>query len=66
MAMTLTDADRTLMTRYFESVLIRFKEGRYNLATAAGELAQTFALAAAGQSEFRTQMLGVTEAGDDA
>ena len=62
---SLTDADKALMNRYFESVLIRFKDGRYDLATATEELAQTFAQAAQEQN-FREQMLGVTEAGDDA
>lgn len=62
----LIDADRELMNRYFESVLLRFKDGRYDLATATSELAQTFTQAAEGVPDFRDQMLGVTEAGDDA
>lgn len=62
----LTAADRTLMDRYFASVLIRFKDGRYSLEAATEELAQTFTQGVEGGPDFREQMLGVTEAGDDA
>ena len=66
MSIPLSDADYALMNRYFESVLLRFKDGRYDLGVATEELAQTFAQAALGHTDFREQMLGVVEAGDDA
>jgi hypothetical protein len=64
--MLLTDADQILMERYFESVLLRFKDGRYDLIVAVEELAQAFNELAKGAADLREHLLGVIEAGDDA
>jgi len=66
MPTNLTDADRVLLDRYLESVLLRFNDNRLNLASATEELAQTFLRVARGEAAVLDHMLGVVEAGDDA
>ncbi|MDB5458369.1 MAG: hypothetical protein JWO72_110 [Caulobacteraceae bacterium] len=66
MHIDLTHADTVLMDRYFESVLLRFRDGKYNLGEATQELAQAFIQMARGDPGFRDHLLGVVEAGDDA
>ncbi len=66
MRIDLTAADRVLMDRYFESVLLRFRDDKYNLLETTQELALAFTQMANGEPAFRDHMLGVVEAGDDA
>ncbi len=64
MTHTLDGPDRVLLNRYLESVLLRFSDGKYSLADATQELAQTFTQPS--REDVLTHMLGVVEAGDDA
>ena len=66
MHIDLTDADRELMDRYFDCVLIRHSEGVYDLDTARGEFAKAFTQVARGDPAFRDHMHAVLEAGDEA
>ncbi len=66
MATQFSDDDRALLDRYFESVLIRFKDGRYTLIDATEELAQAFRRIAVGDPTCLDDVRGVVEAGDDA
>lgn len=61
-----TGDDRILLDRFIESVLLRFSDGKYNLADATEELAQAFTRVAGGEPDALDHMRGVIEAGDDA
>lgn len=58
--------DRLLLDRYVESVLLRFGDGKYNLAEATEELSLAFVLATGDEPGCLDHMRGVIEAGDDA
>ncbi|CAN5371530.1 hypothetical protein JKL49_20760 [Phenylobacterium sp. 20VBR1] len=64
MTHTLDGPDRVLLDRYLESVLLRFSDGKYSLAEATQELAQTFTQPE--REELLAHLRGVIEAGDDA
>ncbi len=61
-----TGDDRVLLERFIESVLLRYSDGKYNLADATEELAQAFNRVAGGAPDALDHMRGVIEAGDDA
>ena len=62
----LSAADRALLDRYLESVLLRFKDEKYNLLETTQELAQAFLRAGRGDPTVLDDMRGLVEAGDDA
>ena len=66
MATSLNGADRLLMDRYFDCVLLRYSEGVYNLDTARAELAEAFVQMTHQEPGFRTHMQAVVDARDDA
>jgi len=66
MATLLNAADRLLMDRYFDCVLLRYSEGVYNLDTARAELAEAFLQLTRDEPGFRTHMQAVVDARDDA
>jgi hypothetical protein len=66
MTSELPDPEQGILDRYFEVVLIRHKDGRYDLQTARLELAQAFALHSRNQSGFRDHLQAIIDAGDDA
>ncbi len=66
MATHLNAADRLLMDRYFDCVLLRYSEGVYNLDTARAELAEAFVQMTGPEPGFRTHMQAVVDARDDA
>ena len=66
MATSLNAADRLLMDRYFDCVLLRYSEGVYDLDTARAELAEAFLQMTREESDFRTHMQAVVDARDDA
>ena len=66
MQTTFTGADRILLDRYIESLLLRFQDGRCSLHEATQELGQAFAQAATRNAGLLDHMRGVIEAGDDA
>jgi hypothetical protein len=66
MIVDLPNPDQSLLDRYFEAVLIRHTDGRYDLQTARLELSQAFALFARSQPAFREHIQAIIEAGDDA
>ena len=61
----LTAADRALLDRYIESVLLRYSDGKYNLLESTNELALAFVNATHGDLDL-SHMRGIVEAGDDA
>lgn len=61
-----TGDDRLLLDRFIESVLLRFSDGKYNLADATEELAQAFTRVARGDPDTLDHLRGIVEAGDDA
>ena len=66
MTVSLGGAERALLDRYIESVLLRFADGKYSLLEATEEFAQTFALSTQGAADFLEHVRGIVEAGDDA
>jgi hypothetical protein len=66
MRTNLTGDDRVLLDRYVESILLRFSDGKYNLAEATQELGEAFARVARGEPDYLDHMRGMVEAGDDA
>jgi hypothetical protein len=66
MRTNLTSDDRALLDRYVESVLLRFSDGRYDLAETTQELSEAFARVARGEPDYLDHMRGMVEAGDDA
>ena len=66
MASDLPNPDQALLNRYFETVLIRYKDGRYDLQMARLELDRTFALSMRSQSALHDHVQAIVDAGDDA
>jgi hypothetical protein len=66
MTTDLPNPDQNILDRYLEAVLIRHKDGRYDLQTARLELSQAFLLSARNQLALRDHLQAIIDAGDDA
>ncbi|MFT8242403.1 hypothetical protein [Roseomonas sp. BN140053] len=61
MAIEITPADREMMARFFELILVRYRTGSTTLAEAIADLSNTFVAGVASDESFRSYMRTVIE-----
>jgi hypothetical protein len=66
MTFDIVGADRELLDRYVESVLLRFGDGKVSFADSVTELTSTISRIARSDGTIAEHLRGLVEAGDDA